>query len=78
MIAPPNAAPNRPNSGPYGDSDPSGSSAGPIRVPAIAPTTKPPTDSAPTTNPWRQPIEAMSAAKATIPQSSAVTKWQTL
>ena len=50
---PASSAPTRPNSGAYGDRAPWSSSSGAIRVPRKAPSAKPTSDSAPTTNPCR-------------------------
>ena len=56
-IVPAMIAPNRPNSGAYGDWLPSFSSCGPKRVPIHAPATKPASESTPDEEPAREADE---------------------
>src|SRR5262249_47475338 len=71
-IEPPATATTSDTSGAYGDDEPSGSSAGPRRLPRNAPPAKPASAKAPPTKPWRHPMVAITSVKATISQSIRV------
>ena len=72
MIVPATIAPNRPNSGAYGERLPSGSSSGPKRVPSQAPAMNPPSDRTPMKKPRANPTTPKSTAKPMITMSTPV------
>ncbi len=69
----PTAAPASPTSGVYGDCDPSASRCGARRAPSTAPITIPATEKALEMSPFRYPMNAESATKASASQSTLVT-----